>query len=163
MSKTIPQITPYTIRRATTDEAGLLTALTRRSKAYWGYDATFMAKANSFLFVSADSIAQFDVFVAEDTEGIAGYYELEPVSDTGKGWLESLFIEPRAIGTGCGKFLWQHLLTTARTRGYTVIEWEADPNAEGFYARMGAYRIGANESGVTAGRMLPVMRIELQP
>jgi GNAT superfamily N-acetyltransferase len=162
MTDTIPQTTHYTIRRAAPAEADLLTGLTRRSKAYWGYDAAFMAKAYSFLVVSAHSIAEYDVFVAEDAEGIAGYYELIPSSDTAKGWLESLFIDPRAIGTGCGRLLWQHLLKAARAHGYCAIEWEADPNAEGFYTRMGAYPIGANESSVVAGRMLPVMRIELE-
>ena len=44
---------------------------------------------------------------------------------------------------------------------------EADPNAEGFYAAMGAIRIGERKSPaaqeIEPGRTLPLMRVELDP
>lgn len=151
----------FTIRRALPQEADTLTKVAWRSKAYHGYSPEFMAAVMSILVVPAERIVAQSVYVAEDTQGIAGFYELLTTDDPTRGWLESLFVEPRAIGQGCGRLLWQHALDVARTTGYTWIELESDPNAENFYRKMGAYVIGANESTVTRGRMLPVMRCDL--
>ncbi len=149
------------VRRAIPADAQELTHLTWDSKAHWGYDEDFMAKARPAMVVTAKSIALNQVYVVEDDSGILGYYELFPTATASKGWLESLFVLPRAIGKGCGKLLWQHLIQTAQEQGYTCIEFEADPNAEDFYHHMGAYRIGERESGIVAGRMLPLMRYDL--
>jgi GNAT superfamily N-acetyltransferase len=113
------------------------------------------------MVVTAESILVNLVYVVEDSSGILGYYELLPTATTSKGYLESLFVLPRAIGMGCGKQLWQHLIQTAAEHGYTCFEFEADPNAEGFYQHMGAYRIGERASGIVAGRLLPLMRYDL--
>jgi GNAT superfamily N-acetyltransferase len=152
---------PFHIRRARPDEADMLTDVSRRSKAYWGYSSEFMVAVMPILIVPAERIAQHPAYVAEDAQGIAGFYELIATEDPRTGWLESLFVEPRAIGQGCGKYLWQHALSIAREKGYTRIELESDPNAENFYRKMGAYVIGANQSTVTPGRKLPVMRCDL--
>ena len=37
----------------------------------------------------------------------------------------------------------------------------ADPNAEGFYLRMGARRVGEEDSEVVDGRRLPIMLLDL--
>lgn len=149
------------IRRAEAKEATQLTHLTWASKAHWGYNDEFMRAACLIMIVTEESITSNIVYVAEDEQGIAGYYELLPTDTRNKGWLESLFVTPRAIGTGCGKLLWQHLVQTAQDHHYTCFEFEADPNAEGFYLHMGAFRIGERESGIVAGRMLPLMRYDI--
>lgn len=151
----------FQIRRATPDEAGVLTALAIRSKASWGYTPEFMERVRSILVVPAERIATQQVFAAEDSQGIAGFYELVATENPAVGWLESLFIEPRVIGTGCGRLLWQHAVQTARESGYTSVELESDPNAASFYRKMGAYLIGSVESTAQKGRMLPIMRFDL--
>jgi hypothetical protein len=61
--------------------------------------------------------------------------------------------------------LWEHALASAEALGYRSLLLGSDPNAEGFYAAMGATRIGERESRVSQRlperRLLPVMRIEL--
>jgi hypothetical protein len=50
----------------------------------------------------------------------------------------------------------------ARNNGYTVIELVADPNAEGFYLRQGAIRIGEIRGNVLGNpRVLPKMQLVL--
>ena len=77
----------------------------------------------------------------------------------------ALWLEPEVQGRGLGRRLWDHALTSAAALGYRSLMLEADPNAEGFYAAMGATRIGERESPlaqkVEPGRALPLMRIEL--
>jgi hypothetical protein len=41
-----------------------------------------------------------------------------------------------------GRALFEHAVGTAASLGAEVVGIEADPNAEGFYRRMGAKRVG---------------------
>jgi predicted N-acetyltransferase YhbS len=72
-----------------------------------------------------------------------------------------LWVEPSAIGSGLGRTLWAHLLGQARGLGHRALLIESDPNAEGFYLRMGARRVGERASKILAGRMLPVMVVDV--
>ncbi len=148
------------IRQAFPDEAERLTLLTWRSKAYWGYDASFMARARPELTITSDMISTFDYYVLEDAGQMIGYYSLESPLD-GEIWLENLFVEPEYIGTGAGTMLLNHALHTARHMGYHSVGLEADPHAEDFYLRRGAYRFGERESHIQAGRLLPLLRFTL--
>jgi GNAT superfamily N-acetyltransferase len=148
-----------TLRPARTDEAETLTELMRRSKAHWGYDAEFMRLAQDSLKITSAQIERaIAVYVVEEDGRALGFYQLKDVD--GLCWLEDLFIEPDAMGKGCGKLLFEHAMQMAREQGYGAIEWESDPNAEAFYLKMGAESIGAKPVGVH-GRLLPIMRIRL--
>ncbi|MGO9078340.1 MAG: GNAT family N-acetyltransferase [Streptosporangiaceae bacterium] len=67
------------------------------------------------------------------------------------------------IGTGLGRQLWQHALSTASAAGFTSLRVEADPNAEGFYRAMGARRVSQAPSASVPGRFLPVLEMRLVP
>jgi hypothetical protein len=62
--------------------------------------------------------------------------------------------------------LWRHAVQSAAALGYRSLELESDPDAEGFYAAMGATWIGERESPYARnhepGRRLPLMRVELE-
>ena len=49
---------------------------------------------------------------------------------------------PEYIGTGVGRVLFDHAVRRAAASGAEVLGLESDPNAEGFYRRMGARRVG---------------------
>jgi ADP-ribose pyrophosphatase YjhB (NUDIX family) len=147
------------IRRARPSEADELSALAVRSKAHWGYDTEFMERARPELSIGADAIAEHDVWVLEDGTGeVVGWHRVilgEPAV------LEDLWLEPSAIGAGHGRRLWEHAASVARANGASVMELDADPNAVGFYERMGAQVVGETPSGIDPGRTLPRMRITL--
>ncbi|MBC8171014.1 MAG: GNAT family N-acetyltransferase [Anaerolineae bacterium] len=148
------------IRRAVPEDAETLTQITWLSKAHWGYDEAFMAVARPIMRIQPGKIRDYDYFVLETDGQMAGFYSLEdPQGETIT--LENLFIDPDHIGTGFGKQLLHHALATARNQGYQTVVLEADPNAEAFYLKMGAKRVGEHESTVLPGRMLPVMRFDL--
>jgi GNAT superfamily N-acetyltransferase len=148
--------TPH-IRAARPDEADALSDLMRRSKAYWGYDADFMARIVSEMQISADQITEALTFCVgeDDFRRVVGFYHLH-VRKIGLR-LEDLFIEPDCIGQGYGKRLWDHAVESARVYGFDSFTLEADPHAEPFYLKMGAVRIGERESHI-AGRFLPQMQ-----
>ncbi len=132
-----------------------------RSKGHWGYDAAFLKGCREDLALTPEEIASSEVVVCEGARGIAGYYRLLPVGD-GVIDLDALFVDPAAIGRGVGKRLWQHAVARARELGFQAMSIQSDPYAEGFYLAMGAARVGELESTVTPGRMLPLLRFDLE-
>jgi GNAT superfamily N-acetyltransferase len=161
-----PSTAPFILRAARPDEAALLTELSLRSKAYWGYDVDFMAKCVPLLQVTAEMIESMECIVADSEGTLLGYSLLQkpehaPDHTDEPAVLENLFVDPDAIGKGVGQALLQHALSLTKAEGYSHLFVEADPNAEAFYLKYGAYRIGERESGIQAGRMLPWLRFDL--
>jgi GNAT superfamily N-acetyltransferase len=147
------------IRAAEPDEAELLTMLTRRAKAHWGYPQAMMDRWAEMLSVSSATIRDGQVVVAERNGVVVGYYQI--AGEAPHGELADLFLEPEAIGTGLGRRLWEHAVISARHAGFHTLTLESDPHAEGFYLRMGAERIGERE--VAPGRALPVLQVTCHP
>src|ERR1044072_1990408 len=100
-------------RRASLDEAELLTELALRSKGYWGYDADFLRDCRIDLTLTPEIVASCPVFVLEEQGSIAGFYSLSAEGPQEVELLH-LFVEPRTIGRGFGKLLFQHAVETAR-------------------------------------------------
>jgi GNAT superfamily N-acetyltransferase len=72
--------------------------------------------------------------------------------------LDDLWVEPGAMGGGIGTGLFRFAAERARELGARTMEWEAEPNAIGFYERMGGRYVRDSEPS-EFGRILPVMAI----
>ncbi len=142
-------------RRARPDEATLLSSLAYRSKAHWGYDAAFLEACRPELTLTPDFIAQSAVRVLVADGRALGFYSL--VRWNLDVELGHFFVEPTRIGSGVGRRLWRDAVERATALGYERLLIQSDPNAEGFYLRLGAERIGEVPSRVQAGRMLPLL------
>jgi len=147
------------IRPARADEAEALTDLSLRSKAFWDYDAGFLARCRAVMTVKARNIQSHPHYVAELDGRIAGFYGFEP-EGAGVG-LDYLFVETDLVGRGIGRALWRHAVDTARRLGHPALIVVSDPNAEGFYLKMGCRRIGTRPSELETGRRLPLLRFAL--
>ena len=146
------------VRRARPHEAAILSALARRSKAHWGYEAEFLDLVGPAMTLRADDIERHEVWVAEDDGSLQGYHRViagDPAE------LEDLWVEPSAIRSGVGTTLFQHAVERARATGAAALEIDADPHAGGFYERMGARRIGETASTIIPGRLLPRLRLDI--
>lgn len=141
------------LRPARPDERDALSALCLRSKAYWGYDAAFMAACVEELTLSEQDIGEDAVIVLDDENGVAGLAHVHQTQ--GVCFLDKLFIDTDRIGHGYGRRLFDWALTAARTLGASELVIEADPAAAPFYERMGCIRGGEIPSGSIAGRVLP--------
>jgi N-acetylglutamate synthase-like GNAT family acetyltransferase len=149
-----------TIREARADEAGSLSELAFRAKAYWGYSDAFMAACRDELTYPPELIEAGGFAVAEVGGDLAGFYALSKVSPN-TGELDAVFVDPERIGSGVGRALLDHALAAGGDAGLERIIVQADPNAAEFYERAGALRIGERESGSIAGRMLPLYEFHL--
>ena len=149
------------IRRADPSEAEQLTDIAHVAKRHWGYPENWIEKWSAALTITPDFIANNEVFVAIINDAIAGCCAL--VITGALAEIEHMWIKPEHMGSGVGRALFEHARNRARELQLPVLELSADPNAEGFYERMGAKRIGdvpASMNGEEA-RVLPRMRINL--
>lgn len=151
------------VRQAEVAEAERLTALCRRSKAHWGYDADFMRRSADALVVKPSAIAQGLVVVADDGGCPRGVAAVEPMEEHGAFDLSLLFVDPDAIGHGIGRMLFDAASATARSHGGTRMSILADPFAAPFYEHMGATRVGDAPSDAIPGRFLPLYDYVLTP
>jgi GNAT superfamily N-acetyltransferase len=145
------------IRPAVPADAEALTALALAGKRYWGYPDAWLEAWRGLLTITPDYVAANVVFCAEDAAGrLAGFYALERDGDRFR--LDNLFLAPALIGHGLGRRLFEHAVQAARALGAVELLIEADPNAEGFYLRMGAQRIGESVSRLTGvERVVPLL------
>lgn len=143
------------IRPARAGEAQTLGALAMRSKAHWGYSEEFLEVVRPMLTFAETDLASSPVYVLEAAGEPAGMYRLS--GSPPEGELDDLWLDPRLIGLGAGRRLFEHALQTAAELGFDSLRIESDPNAEGFYLAMGATRIGERRS--PSGRTLPLLRV----
>lgn len=61
---------------------------------------------------------------------------------------------------GLGSALWGRILHTARQRGWRVLWWRSDPEAQGFYERQGARLVGW-EANLLSAKPLPLFELHL--
>lgn len=150
----------HRIRPARPGEEEALSRLCLKSKAYWGYDAAFIAAVSPYLKVTDTAIAAGHVTVAEAGDGtLLGVCQIDP--DGGGGTLELLFIAPDAIGSGIGRALFDHAAGQLRALGHTAMTILADPYSEQAYLHMGARRVEMRPSDVFEGRELPWLEVAL--
>lgn len=147
------------IRRASPGEAGDLSALALRSKALWGYDEAFLALCRAELTVGRDQIGALRAHVAEEGGALVGFFTIGGSPPDGE--LVHLYVAPEAIGRGIGTALLRGARELAREEGFRTLLIHADPNAEPFYLGHGAVRVGEVASGSIAGRVLPLLRLEV--
>ena len=146
------------IDRARAQDAGRLTEIAHAAKRHWGYAEDLMQLWKGDLTVTPAFIDSHPVYCAVVGADVAGFYALSRDGDTFD--LEHMWVDPHHMGRGVGARLFAHALSTVRGLGGTRLEITSDPNAEGFYRRMGAQRVGEVASA-PAGRTLPllVMRV----
>lgn len=151
------------IRRATNEDVRELSELAYASKAYWGYDEAFMEACREDLTITEEQLASAHFFVVEEAGQTQGFIGLEQDAfQQDKGLVTDLFIHPNAIGQGYGQALWHHMIAAAQKLGIQTLLVHSDPNAEPFYMRMGARRIGEIASTVFSGRQLPLLEFRLE-
>lgn len=147
------------IEKANTTDSEILTQITKKSKAYWGYSAEQIQKWEVSLTISQDYIWEHDVFKLVKDNVIIGYYSY--LFEDGKNVkMDNLFILPEYIGKGFGKYLFLDFLNRMKEAEIQTIQLDSEPNAEGFYSKMGFVKIGAFETSIK-DRFMPVMEMKL--
>jgi GNAT superfamily N-acetyltransferase len=146
------------LRAARLEECAALTALAHAAKRHWRYPEEWIALWARDLTVTPALLREAIVRVAVHAGVVGAFYALDGSTTTFE--LEHFWVRPADMGRGVGRALFDDALCTARAAGARAIRIASDPNAEGFYCRMGAHRVGEVES-TPSGRRLPLLRVEI--
>ncbi|MGI9175122.1 MAG: GNAT family N-acetyltransferase [Rhodothermales bacterium] len=148
------------IRSATPGEAPLLTEIAHAAKRHWGYPEPWIKHWREALTITPALIQEATVCVAEEDDIVQGFYALAVGGKAAS--LEHLWVRPEWIRRGFGRRLLCHAIEAARTSGAQSLTVESDPNAAGFYQRMGFRQIGWVQADVEdTPRRLPLLRLDL--
>jgi ribosomal protein S18 acetylase RimI-like enzyme len=148
------------LQQARPEQADQLTQIALAAKAHWGYPECWMEIWKPQLTFSPEYFVAYESWVAVLNDSPIGFYTLE--EKNGNAWLENLWVLPEYIGKGIGKTLFLHAAELSRQRGYQVLQLEADPNAAGFYERMGMHKTAERHYEVDGQpRILPIMEMKL--
>jgi GNAT superfamily N-acetyltransferase len=152
---------PALVRRAWPAEAGLLTEIAHAAKRHWGYPERWIAEWRPALTLSAEQVERSEVWVAEVDGAAAGFHCVSV--DGERAALEHLWVAPPSMGRGIGAALFSHATRVALNRGALTLVIDTDPNAEGFYLRLGARRVGEIPADVDGtARVLPRLELDLR-
>ena len=147
------------IRKAESEEASALTEIAHKAKKHWGYPDHWIQHWRDDLTISTEFVRGNPVYVAEHEGELLGFYALVIRDD--KAVLDHLWVTPEHIGGGVGKSLFIHAMQNASGQNIAEVEISSDPNAEGFYQKMGAHRIGETVSEIDGqSRSLPRLTID---
>lgn len=144
------------IRRASPSDSERATELARAAKAHWGYPAEWLAMWRNDLAISAEAIEKHPTYVASIDGEVVGVCQI--LAGEVGAILEHVWVDPERHGVGVGRALVERAL--GETSG--VVAVVADPNAERFYLKLGASRVGdvpAPMPGAPA-RTLPLLEWE---
>lgn len=149
--------TAITVRKAKVSETKFLSGLAMRSKSYWPYPAEYLEKCIDVLHLTDEDILSWPVFVAEQFDEVLGFFALKKIN--GENQLDHLWIDPRYIGKGIGKILFNSSILEAKKMEWHQFKIAADPYAEKFYLKMGAIKIGTVQSRIKPDLFLPHMEM----
>ncbi|OXA98933.1 hypothetical protein B0A75_12760 [Flavobacterium oncorhynchi] len=148
-----------TIEKANIIDDEILTSITKKSKAFWGYSAEQIQEWDKNLTISQDYIKEHNVYKLTVNNLIIGYYSYF-FKDEREIELDNLFILPEYIGKGLGKYLVLDFLNRIKDQKAERIILDSEPNAEDFYAKMGFVKIGEFETSIK-NRFMPIMEMKL--
>ncbi|MFP3378580.1 GNAT family N-acetyltransferase [Bacillus sp. SIMBA_069] len=145
------------IRKVLLSEANELSEFALHSKATWNYSEEFILACKEDLTITEEYIKNNFVYVLENDNTMIGFFSFLRNENA----LDFLYIHPRYKGKGYGKILWEYVIQQANELGIKSFTIDSDPNAKGFYLKMGAKLIGETPSTVFEDRLLPLLKYDV--
>jgi GNAT superfamily N-acetyltransferase len=146
------------IRSAQPEDAERLREIFMAAKGSWGYDTAMVQEAAADLDLSPEAMQAKEVYVADLAGEPVAFASIVRGSDVWR--LDDLWVDPAWMGRGIGRHLFMYAADRARLLGARRLEWETDPNAVGFYEKMGGAYVRDSPPTIW-GRVVPVMGIDL--
>ncbi len=147
--------------RARPGDADALPRITFAAKRHWGYPERWIERWRENLTISPEFIRRIETYAAVVEGKPVGFYAL--VGERREIELEHLWVLPECMRAGIGRALFDHAIRRAASLGAEVLVIESDPNAEGFYRRMGARHAGEISYPMDGQkRTLPLLVVEVR-
>ncbi|CAG9613616.1 hypothetical protein BACCIP111899_02835 [Bacillus rhizoplanae] len=146
------------VRKALLEEAKELSNLALASKATWNYSEEFILACKEDLTITEQYIKNNYVYILEEKQEIIGFFSFQRKEVDS---LDFLYLHPNYKGKGYGRILWESVVQKAEELEIKSFTIDSDPNAKGYYVKMGAKQIGEIPSTVFKNRILPLLRYDL--
>lgn len=124
------------------------------SKGYWGYSQEQLEQWRSNLTFEEEYIARNTVKLVLAESEMIGFFAIVK-GDLDE--LDHLWLLPKAIGKGYGNLVFEKIISECALLGIAEFYIISDPDAEGFYLKKGALRVGEVYSQPQK-RMLPKLK-----
>lgn len=154
------------ILNAHENESKILTSISFSSKRYWQYPEEYIEVWKEELTITPEYINQNQVYVAKIDGKLIGFISIVEVKDDlpseiRKGyWLDHIFIHPDYIGKNVGSELISFVKVLCRRKNISSLNILSDPNAKGFYNKLGAEYIKEVPSSIE-GRTVSLYKLEI--
>ena len=142
-------------RNALASQANTLSDLAIESKGHWGYSRTQLDVWRKDLRIEEEYIERNSVQAIYSEDQLVGFFAIKKGKE--ENCLDHLWLLPEAIGKGIGKLVFERIVEECIALSIEEFLIISDPDAEGFYLRQGAERIGEVES-IPQKRMLPKLK-----
>lgn len=144
-------------RSALVEESEILSDLAIESKGHWGYSKQQLDNWRSDLRIKEEYIEEHIVRTIWMDLEMVGFFAIKKGKENE---LDHLWLLPKVIGQGIGVKAFQEVKKECEALGIDSFTIVSDPNAESFYLKEGAKRIGEVES-IPQNRYLPKLRYDL--
>lgn len=156
-----------TILCAEENESDELTSISFAAKRYWKYPEEYFDVWKDELTITPSYINQNQVHVAKIDGKAIGFISIVEVKDDfqlgelliRKGfWLDHIFVHPDFIGKRVGSKLISFAKELCRRKDIIYLHILSDPNAKGFYNKIGAQYIEEVPSNIK-GRAVSLFKL----
>ncbi|WP_317897022.1 GNAT family N-acetyltransferase [Aurantibacillus circumpalustris] len=148
------------ILKSDIDNDKILTTITKKSKAYWGYSSEQIEIWSDLLTITRTYIETNNVFNLVVDNTIVAYYSYNHV-DKNIVKLDNLFVLPEFIGKGFGTLLMNDFINRIKKTDTQKIILDSEPNTQKFYEKFKFIKIGQIETTIK-NRYLPIMELKLK-
>ncbi len=149
-----------TITKAIPVDTDAMTRLIIASKRSWDYPNEWLALWMDELTITPAKLDERDFYLGKDGDELVFVYSLSQL-DAERYELEDCWVAPEHIGHGYGRILFDDLKKRLGNLGCTRLKIVSDPNAAGFYRKMGAVKIGEEPTKIT-GRVFSVFEFRIK-
>jgi N-acetylglutamate synthase-like GNAT family acetyltransferase len=148
------------IEHAIPKDADTLTQIAFAAKSFWGYPEEYLKLWQNDLIITADYIQENTVLKAvNEKEETLGFGAIEFSTAFNAHEIGHMWVHPKYMGNGLGHLLINALINHAQEIGITQLYSVSDPNAQGFYEKMG-FKLKSQQASLPKGRYLPVLVLE---
>ena len=136
-----------------------MSTVAQEAKAFWNYPEEWLKLWKKQLTFTTDDLNthwNYGAYIQDELVAFVMFSQNETLAD-----IDNLWVLPEFMALGIGKTLMTNALAEAKSREIEIIRIESDPNAESFYQKFGAVRIGFTDSSPKP-RKLPVLEIKLK-
>jgi len=129
------------VAKASKDHLEVINRIILAAKRHWGYSEDLINVWKPELLMTPESFASKDVWLLAKNSKTIGVASISIISSQNFE-LEDCWLAPEYIGKGAGRFLFEFIINWLHKNNAVTLKIVADPNAAGFYEKMGANFVG---------------------